>query len=64
VEVGDWIAEGQVFTSVLTYDGEVVEVLTAPEAGVVIDVINSRAIAANGFAGKIAVLKPRMARLD
>ena len=64
VEVGEWIAEGQPFTSVLSYDGEVLETLTAPEAGVVIDVINSRAIAANGFAGKIAVVPPRMARLD
>ena len=64
VEVGEWIAEGQPFTSVLSYDGEVLETLMAPEAGVVIDVINSRAIAASGFAGKIAVVPPRMARLD
>jgi predicted deacylase len=60
VQVGQWIGKGQPFTTVLAYDGSVLETVTAAEAGVVIDVINSRAVAAGGFAGKIAVCPPRM----
>lgn len=63
VEVGEWITQGQPFTTVLGYDGSVLESVTASEAGVVIDVINSRAIAPGGFAGKIAVTAPRAERL-
>lgn len=64
VSVGQWIAEGQPFTTVLDHDGTVLETVTASEAGVVIDVISSRAIAPGGFAGKIAVCPPRGGRLD
>ena len=59
VEVGDWIAEGQLFSEILGYDGTVLEQLLAPEAGSVIDVITARGIKAGAFAGKIAVCTRR-----
>lgn len=59
VQVGDWIEEGQTFSEILDFDGTLLETLRAPEAGAVIDVINSRAIKEGGFAGKIAVCEGR-----
>ncbi len=56
VEIGQWIEEGQVFSRVLDYDGSVLEEITAPEAGTVLDMIIARAIKPGGFGGKIGVL--------
>ncbi len=56
VEIGQWIEEGDVFARVLSYSGEVIEEVRAPEAGTVLDVIVARAIKAGGFGGKIGVL--------
>ncbi len=56
VEVGQWIEEGAVFARVLSYSGEVLEEILAPEAGTVLDVIVARAIKPDGFGGKIGVL--------
>ena len=56
VSIGQWIEAGEVFARVLDYDGNVVEEITVPEAGTVLDVIVARAIKANGFGGKIGVL--------
>ena len=56
VSIGQGIEEGQVFSRVLDYEGNVIEEITAPEAGTVLDVIIARAIKANGFGGKIGVL--------
>ena len=48
--------EGDVFVRILDFDGTLLEEIRAPEAGVVMDVINARAIKAGGFAGKIGVI--------
>jgi predicted deacylase len=58
VAVGDWIEKDAVFARVRDFDGTLLEELCASEAGAVITVIAARAIAANGFAGKIGVVKP------
>ena len=39
VSIGQWIEAGEVFARVLDYDGNVVEEITVPEAGTVLDVI-------------------------
>ncbi len=56
VTVGQWILEGEVFSRVLDYDGQVLEELTAPESGTVLDMIVARGIKAGGFGGKIGVI--------
>ena len=56
VEIGQWIEAGEVFARVRAYSGEVIEEVTAPEAGTVLDVIVARAIKPGGFGGKIGVL--------
>jgi predicted deacylase len=56
VTIGGWIEEGDVFVRILDFDGALLEEIRAPEAGVVMDVINARAIKAGGFAGKIGVI--------
>ena len=56
VSIGQWINEGDVFSRVLGYDGSVIEELTAPESGTVLDMIIARAIKPGGFGGKIGVL--------
>jgi predicted deacylase len=56
VTVGDWIETGQLFAEIRDFDDTLLEELRAPEAGVVLTVIFSRAIKADGFAGKIGVL--------
>jgi predicted deacylase len=56
VSIGEWITEGEVFSRVLDYDGRVIEELSAPESGTVLDMIIARAIKPGGFGGKIGVL--------
>lgn len=56
VAVGDWIEKNGLFAKVLDFDGTVLEEIRVPEAGVVLDVITGRALAAGAFAGKIGVL--------
>ena len=56
VSVGQWINEGEVFSRVLDYDGNVLEEVVAPESGTVLDMIIARAIKPGGFGGKIGVI--------
>lgn len=56
VMTGDWLEQGALFGRVLDFDGTLLEELRAPEAGTVLTVIASRAIKADGFAGKIGVV--------
>jgi predicted deacylase len=56
VMTGDWVEEGDLFARVLDFDGSVLEEIRAAEAGTVLTVIASRAIRADGFAGKIGVV--------
>jgi predicted deacylase len=56
VAVGDWVDAGDLFATVLDHDGAVLEEISAPEAGTVLDVIVARMIKAGGFGGKIGVL--------
>jgi predicted deacylase len=58
VMVGDWIEKDAVFARVRDFDGTLLEEIRAPEAGTVLTVIASRAIKAEGFAGKIGVVGP------
>jgi predicted deacylase len=57
VMTGDWVEPGQVFGRVLDFDGTVLEEIRAEAAGVVLTVICAPAIKAEGFAGKIGVIK-------
>lgn len=64
VVVGQWIEKGAIFGRVRDFDGTLLEEIRAPEAGVVLTVVNARCIEANreerrlqGFAGKIGVIK-------
>jgi predicted deacylase len=56
--LGDWVDEGAVFARVLDFDGSVLEEVRTPDAGVVLTVINSRALKAGGFAGKVGAIRP------
>jgi predicted deacylase len=56
VRVGQWVEAGDVFAEVRGFDGELLERLTCPERGTVLDVIIARAIKEGGFAGKLGVL--------
>jgi predicted deacylase len=56
VRVGQWVEVGDVFAEVRGFDGELLEQLTCPERGTVLDVIIARAIKAGGFAGKLGIL--------
>ena len=56
VSVGQWIEQGQVFSRVRDYAGNVIEEITAAEAGTVLDMIIARGIKPGGFGGKIGVL--------
>ena len=53
---GQWIHQGELFSRVRGYDGRVLEEISAPESGTVLDVIVARGIKAGGFAGKIGVV--------
>jgi predicted deacylase len=71
VVVGEWIEKNAVFARVRDFDGTLLEEIRAPEAGVVLTVINARCIEANrsekrlqGFAGKIGVVRENGARSD
>jgi predicted deacylase len=57
VMVADWIEKDAVFARVRDFDGTLLEEIRAPEAGTVLTVIASRAIKAEGFAGKIGVVR-------
>lgn len=56
VSVGQWIEEGEVFARVRDYAGNVIEEITAPEGGTVLDMIIAQGIKPGGFGGKIGVL--------
>jgi len=56
VKVGDWYEAGQLFAEVLDLEGAVLEEITVPESGPVLDVIIARTIKAGGFGGKIGVV--------
>jgi predicted deacylase len=57
VMVGDWIDEGDVFALVREFDGTLLEEIRAPVEGTVLTVISARAIKADGFAGKMGVVR-------
>jgi predicted deacylase len=57
VMTGDWVEKGDLFARVLDFDGTTLEEIRAPETGTVLTVIASRAIKAEGFAGKIGVVE-------
>jgi predicted deacylase len=64
VVVGEWIEKDAVFARVRDFDGTLLEEVRAPEAGVVLTMINARCIDAGGgddflkgFAGKIGVVR-------
>jgi uncharacterized protein len=54
----DWIEQGAVFARILDFDGSVLEEVRTPGSGVVLTVINSRAVKAGGFAGKVGAFSP------
>ena len=56
VSVGQWIEKGEVFARVRDYAGNVIEEITAPEGGTVLDMIIAQGIKPGGFGGKIGVL--------
>jgi len=57
VMVSDWIEKDAVFARVRDFDGTLLEEIRAPETGTVLTVIAARAIKADGFAGKIGVMR-------
>lgn len=57
VMVGDWIKEGDIFARVREFDGTLLEEIRAPVEGTVLTVISARAIKADGFAGKMGVVR-------
>jgi predicted deacylase len=56
VVAGDWIEKDSVFGRVHDFDGTLLEEILSPGTGTVLTVISARAIAANGFAGKVGVV--------
>jgi uncharacterized protein len=63
VNVGQWIEKGALFGRVLDFDRTLLEEIRAPDAGVVLTVVNARCIEGDrsekrlqGFAGKIGAL--------
>jgi len=68
VVTGQWIEKDAVFGRVRDFDGTLLEEILAPEAGVVLTVVNARCIEANrsegrlqGFAGKIGAIRSQNA---
>jgi predicted deacylase len=63
VVVGQWIEKGDLFATVRDFDGTLLEEVRAPDAGVVLTVLNARCAGASGdigylrgFIGKIGVV--------
>ena len=64
VVVGEWIEKQAVFARVRDFDGTILEEILAPEAGIVLTILNCRCIDAGGgsdflkgFVGKIGVVQ-------
>ena len=56
VTIGEWIDAGQTFAEIHDFDNAVLDVLKAPEAGLVLTVVHARCVKAEAFAGKIGVV--------